>query len=290
MAAVSYEQADPLYRKDPAFAQSHVKHILKSPKHYLAAKNRKFSPTLAMQIGSALHCLVLEGEEQFQKDYILKPEGLNLATKEGKEWKAEAGKKTVLSKSDQLASWDAVHGMAESLRRLEWFDPGQSDYRKYNELSVYWTADGLDCKARIDRLVLDSDSALILDLKTTDSINYDTFRRKIIGDMNYLFQDAWYREGITAAFKVPTSFVFVAIERTPPYATALFECSPEMIQEGLAQTSYARQKLAECLKTKQWEAPEIKSNVMDLPSWYSSPLPAVYNESDLVLDSAFDLP
>jgi len=288
MAAVSYQQADPSYRADPGHAQSYVKHILKSPAHYLAAKQRKFGPTLTMQIGSALHCLALEGQEQFDRDFILKPDGLSMTTKEGKEWKVSAGKKTILSKTDQYASWDAVQGMTEALQRLQWFDPGQPDYRKYNELSIYWEADGLDCKARLDRLVLEENRALVLDLKTTDSVDSKDFLKKVIGGMNYLFQAAWYAEAAEAAFGLPATFVFIGIERTPPYAVKTFEISPEMILEGREQTWAARVKLADCLRTKNWEAPEVQHEVLELPPWFTSPInPATVGVAPDILDDAF---
>jgi len=289
-AAISYEQSDPSYRADPAHAQSNVKHILKSPAHYLAAKQRKFSPTLTMQIGSAIHCLALEGKEQFEKDFILKPDGLSLTTKEGKEWKASAGKKTVLSKTDQFASWDAVHGMTESLQRLQWFNPDQQDYRKYNELSLYWNADGLDCKCRLDRLVLEEDRAIILDLKSTDNVDSKEFTRKVIGDLNYLFQSAWYVEGVEAAFSVPGTFVFVGIERLAPYRIKVFEVDFDAILEGKAQTKLARQRLAECLKTKEWSQPEIEYETLSLPPWFASPTgSAILEESLDPLLSAFEV-
>lgn len=287
-AAVSYMQADPAYRKDPAHAQSHVKHILRSPAHYLAAKQRRFAPTISMQIGSALHCLVLEGQEQFDSDYVLKPEGLSMTTKAGKEWKEQNEKKTILSKTDQYASWDAVHGMTESLRTLEWFNPEQQDYRKYNEVSLYWDADGIDCKCRLDRLILNKDSAIVLDLKTTDSVEQGDFLKKVIGGMNYLFQAAWYVEGVEAVYNVPASFVFIGVERTPPYSMAVFEVSSTMLAEGLRQTHAARRALAECLKTKKWDAPTTTSHVLQLPAWYRSPLDLVPLEQyDENLDAAF---
>lgn len=236
-----------------------------------------------MQIGSALHCLALEGQEQFDLDFVLKPDGLSLTTKEGKEWKALAGKRTVLSKTDQYASWDAVHGMVESLRRLEWFSPDQPEYRKYNELSLYWDADGLDCKCRLDRLVLEENRALVLDLKTTDSIDSKDFLRKIIGGLNYLFQAAWYVEGAEAAFGLPATFIFIGIERTPPYATKTFEVSSEMLLEGREQTRTARQLLADCLRTKTWAPPEIEHEVLTLPPWFSSPI----ETATVDLDDAF---
>jgi hypothetical protein len=288
VAAISYGQADAPYRADPAHAQSYVKHILRSPAHYLAAKQKKFGPTLTMQIGSALHCLALEGQEQFDRDFILKPEGMNLTTKEGKEWKVAAGKKTVLSKTDQYASWDAVHGMVNSLRRLDWFDPDQADYRKYNELSIYWEADGLDCKCRLDRAVLEPDRVLVLDLKTTDSVESGDFLNKIIGGLNYLFQSSWYVEGAEAAFNLPAVFVFIGVERTPPYTTRTFEVSAEMILEGREQTTIARQLLAKCIRTKTWEPPLIRHEVLDLPPWFTSPVESAMIASGIdLLDDAF---
>lgn len=289
-AAVSYEQSDPSYRSDPAHAQSHVKHILKSPAHYQAAKQRKFSPTLTMQIGSALHCLLLEGQEQFEKDYILKPEGISLSTTKGKEWKASIGKKTILSQTDQYASWDAVHGMAESLKRLEWFNASHPEYRKYNELSLYWDADGLSCKCRLDRLILESNRALILDLKTTDSVESSSFLKKVIGDMNYLFQSSWYTEGTEAVFDLPATFVFVGVERTPPYEVKIFEVDSDAIIEGREQTKTARKLLVRCLKEKAWGAPEIKSEVLSLPPWFVSPVAsAILDEPQASLEDAFSV-
>lgn len=284
MVAVSYMQADPSYRSDPAHAQSHVKHILKSPAHYLAAKKMRFTPTVSMQMGSALHCLALEGPEQFERDFIVKPDGISLSTKEGKEWKATAGKKTVLS-SENMAD---VQGMVDSLRRLDWFDPNQDEYRKYNELSLYWDADGLSCKCRLDRLALTSDEALVLDLKTTDSVDPKDFLKKVIGGFNYLFQAAWYTEATIAAFSVPTKFIFIGVERAAPYAVRTFEVSAEMLQEGLRQTAYARKQLVNCQKSKQWQTPPITSELLTLPNWFDSPLNSAMIVDD-GLESAFDL-
>ena len=286
LAAISYEQPDPAYRKDPAHAQSYVKHILKSPAHYLAAKQFRFTPTVSMQMGSALHCLVLEGKEQLLKDFIVKPDGISLTTKEGKEWKASAGRKTVLSQD----SWRDVYGMAESLRRLEWFDADQDDYRKYNELSLYWEADGLDCKCRLDRLQLTDDHAMVLDLKTTDSVDSKAFLKKVIGGFNYLFQSAWYTEATIAAFQRPTTFVFIGVERAAPYQVKTFEVSDEMLQEGLRQTEQARKLLTQCLRSKQWESPEITHELLELPPWFDSPLnSARIDPSKAILDAAFEL-
>ena len=239
-----------------------------------------------MQMGSALHCLVLEGEDQLNKDFIVKPDGISLTTKEGKEWKAQAGKRTVLSQD----SWRDVYGMAESLRRLDWFNPDQPNYRKHNELSLYWEADGLDCKCRLDRLHLTDDEALVLDLKTTDSVDSKAFLKKVIGGFNYLFQSAWYTEATIAAFGRPSKFIFIGVERAAPYQVKTFEVSDDMLEEGLRQTEQARKLLVQCTRSKRWESPEIEHEMLELPPWFDSPLNhATLDSSGAILDAAFNL-
>lgn len=272
MATVAYNQPDPAYRREIGENQSYLKHILTSPAHYRAGKKRRFLPTINMEIGSALHCLVLEGEAEFNNRYILKPEDIALNTKEGKEWKASQKGKTILTNSERERAWDSVHGMAKALMQLEWFDQSQTDYRKFNELSIYWEADGIPCKGRLDRLVDMGDHLMILDLKSTDSIEHGTFLKKLIGGMNYLFQSAWYAEAASLAYDKPCKFVFAAIERAEPWSLALFEISDEMMDEGNRQIKRARQLLKKCLDTKEWPGPEVRYNVLGLPNWYQSPV------------------
>lgn len=272
MASVAYNQPDPAYRRELGENQSYLKNILISPAHYKAGKKRRFLPTINMEIGSALHCLVLEGEHEFNNRYVLKPEDISLATKEGKEWKAAQTGKTILTNSEKEKAWDSVHGMARSLAKLDWFDQSQADYRKFNELSIYWDADGIPCKGRLDRLVDMGDHLMVLDLKTTDSVDPGTFLKKMIGGMNYLFQAAWYAEAASLAYDKPSKFVFAAIERAEPWTLSLFEVSDEMMAEGCRQIKRARQLLKQCLDSKEWPNPDVRYNVLSLPNWFQSPV------------------
>jgi hypothetical protein len=272
MASVAYNQPDADYRREIGENQSSLKSILVSPAHYQAARKRRFTPTINMEIGSALHCKVLEGDEEFEKRYIMKPDGISMNTKEGKEWKAENANKTILTNAERERAWDSVLGMTESLRKLDWFKEDQTDYRKFNELSIYWDCDGIPCKGRLDRLVDTGDELLVLDLKTTDSVDPSTFNKKATGGMNYIFQAAWYAEAASLAYNKPAKFIFVAIERACPWTIGIFEVSEETMAEGYRQINQARSTLKECLKEKRWPGPEIQYNMLDLPTWYRSPL------------------
>jgi AMMECR1 domain-containing protein len=278
MVSVAYCQSDPDYRREPGENQSSLKHILVSPAHYQASKRRRFAATINMEIGSAVHCKTLEGDEEFENRYTVKPDGINLRTKEGLDWKASIGKKTALPNTGNERAWDSVVGMTDTLRKMDWFNPDQPDYRKYNEVSFYWEADNIPCKARLDRVVVQKDEVLVLDLKTTDSIDFTTFNKKVVGGLNYLFQAAWYAEAASLAYDKPARFIFIGIERQEPWSAGIFEVSSEMLQEGKEQIRYARKSLSDCLKTKQWPAPQINSYTLDLPKWYVSPLDATTDQ------------
>ena len=266
MAEIAYNQSDFDYRRQEGVNQSSLKKILESPAHYQAALKQKFLPTPAMEMGTALHCLSLDGEAAFNGAYVKKPEGLSLATKEGKAWKAEAGRKKVLNTGGKDDPWNSVMGMDKSLRRLEWFDPSQKDFIKHNEVSIYWEDFGLQCKARLDRVLIEE--GIVLDLKTTDSVEPEIFTKKVVG-LGYDFQAAYYARAAEKAFGKPFKFIFVAIERKAPYTVDLFEVTDEMMEEGVYKVEKALKTYAVCDESDQWPNREPMIRKLEYPSWYS---------------------
>lgn len=263
---IAYNQSDFAYRKEAGVNQSSLKKILQSPAHYQAALKFKMVPTPAMEMGTALHALTLDGEDAFNKSYVKKPEGLSLATKEGKAWKAELGRKKVLNTGGKDDPWGSVQGMNESLKRLQWFNPEQPDYIKYNEVSVYWDWNGVACKARLDRVCVEE--GLVLDLKTTDSIEPDLFLKKVIS-LGYDFQAAYYAKAAEVAFGKPFKFLFVAVERKAPYTVDIFEATPDMMDEAMYKCEQALRQYALCTENNSWPNREPVIRQLDYPNWYS---------------------
>ena len=270
MAEVAYNQNDYEYRREEGENQSSLKKILDSPAHYQAAKAVKLIPTPAMEIGTALHCKTLDGDKAFDRQYAKKPEGLSLATKAGKEWKAELGRKKPLACGGKDDPWGSVQGMDESLKRLAWFDPDQKDYIKYNEVSIYWDWNGVKCKARLDRVMVEE--GIVLDLKTTDSVDPDTFAKKVV-NLGYDFQAAYYAKAAEAAYGKPFKFIFAAVERKAPYTVDLFEVTDSMMEEGLVKCEMALHQWKQCQAAGLWPNREPKIHSLDYPSWYSSVTP-----------------
>lgn len=277
MAEVAYNQNEYEYRREEGENQSSLKKILDSPAHYQAAKKNKLVPTPAMEIGTALHCRALDGEEAFARQYIKKPEGLSLATKEGKAWKAELGRKKALTSGGKDDPWGSVQGMTESLQRLAWFDASQEDYIKFNEVSIYWDWNGVYCKARLDRILVDE--GIVLDLKTTDSVDPDTFVKKVV-NLGYDFQAAYYAKAAEAAYGRPFKFIFAAVERKAPYTVDLFEVTPAMMEEGLVKCEMALHQWKQCEAAGLWPNREPRIHSLDYPAWYSPFTPETNEEAD----------
>jgi len=278
VAEVSYNQSDFDYRREPGENQSSLKKILESPAHYKAAKKTKLIPTPAMEMGTALHCRVLDGATAFEKQYVKKPDGLSLATKEGKAWKAEMGRKKVLAEGGKDDPWGSVQGMTEALGQLAYFDPTQKDYIKYNEVSIYWEWEGVECKARLDRV--DVERGLVLDLKTTDTIEPELFTKKVIG-LGYDFQAAYYAKAAEEAYGKPFRFIFAAVERKAPYSVDLFEVSDEMLEEGMRKCEAALRRLKRCQESNDWSNNAPAINTLRYPGWYQPFIETQEPEEDL---------
>lgn len=274
---LQYNQSDFDYRREPGVNQSSLKKILDSPAHYQAALKFKMVPTPAMEMGTALHCLTLDGQEAFDGQYVKKPNGLSLATKDGKAWKAALGRKRSLAEGGKDNPWGSVIGMDQSLKRLAWFDSNQKDYIKHNEVSIYWDWLGVPCKARLDRV--DIEQGLVLDLKTTDSIEPDLFLKKVIG-LGYDFQAAYYAKAAEVAFGKPFKFLFVAVERKAPYTVDIFQASDEMMEEALFKCEKALATYVECNETGEWPNREPMIRQLSYPSWYNSLKEADENKSE----------
>ena len=250
-------------------SKSHLDLIARSPLHYWARyldPNRVIpEPTPAMAIGSALHTHVLE-LDQWDARYITAPEGIDRRTKQGKaEWEAwttAAGDRIVLAKADA----EQVMRMAQAIYR----HPGAAMLLAMAgeaETTHMWTdeATGLECKCRPDWLT--NDRSLIVDLKTTEDASPAGFR-KSIGNWRYHVQASWYLDGIERATGTrPGQFIFICVEKKPPYAVAVYAADAEMIAAGAATAARDLEVLATCKAADAWPGYSDQIEMISLPPW-----------------------
>jgi exodeoxyribonuclease VIII len=261
------ENAD--YHRHSAVSKSHLDQIAKSPLHYWARyldPNRVTpQPTPAMAIGSAVHTHVLE-LDQWDARYVTAPEGINRRTNAGKaEWEAfevASTGRTVLAKADAELVMRMGHAVfAHPAAAMLLAMPGKA------ETTHMWTdqATGLRCKCRPDWLT--DDGSLIVDLKTTEDASPMGFR-KSIANWRYHVQASWYLDGLEQATgKRPDQFIFICVEKKPPFACAVYAADAEMIQIGAEAAARDLDVLATCRAAGAWPGYSDQIETISLPPW-----------------------
>lgn len=298
---IRFKQPDFAYRKAEGISQSELKEVLRSPAHWAARYGPDASPTfpsIAMIIGTALHCKLLEPEifdTQFVDRSSLEKE-LNVTQlkaaldDEGIEYKKSAKKPELeallypngkpVDKRTSLSGDDfaIVQGMAEATRAHpiagNWFDPGRKNFRRGNELSMYVEPSaetyGLPIKGRLDRLEKTENGWMILDLKTTDDASPSTFQKKAY-TMGYHIQAAFYTDLVAKVLQDDNvEFMFCAMERRRPHGIALYKAGQDMIELGRKQYKQALRTLAYCKEKESFPGYDSEIQELSLPGWAKS--------------------
>jgi hypothetical protein len=102
------------------------------------------------------------------------------------------------------------------------------------EVTLHWE-DALYGRAvaRIDALL---ESGGWLDVKTCRTINRRAFLNQSFA-LGYHLQFGWYAHGIASAQKRGAGYV-LAVQKTPPYATALYQLPDAILEDGYNAASY----------------------------------------------------
>lgn len=262
---------DPDYRAIRALSKSSLTEFLRSPAHYLASTEKPKETTDAMMFGTAYHTYVLT-PERFGDNVVLKPDW-DARTKEGKaikaEFEASLGRKVYI-KPEQLdvikAMKDALlaHPVAAKLL-AEATDTEMAIECDYH----YALASGgkADDVVRIKGL-LDgwcNGSGTIFDLKTCKDSSPQGFKYAV-KDFRYDLQEAQYRVLINSAEhllnKRAERFLWVAQEKEPPYAPAVYELSLRTRLNAFDEWNLAVGNFAKCQKQNVW--PGYSTDVVEL--------------------------
>lgn len=261
------EQSNDAYHGGPGISYSHLKLISgASPRHYwykyLNPNREPEEQTPAKLLGSAIHSIILE-PDLFTTQYVADP-GINKRTNAGKEeWAqfvAENAGKGILTDDQMqtcLAVRDAVwsHPVAAGLLRQ-----GSSEQSFY----AIDSETGELIKCRTDHL----DGDLIVDVKSTDDASPNGFG-KSAANFGYPGQVAWYHDVFDAAFgEHPQHWVFMAVEKDPPYAIGLY--FPDAADVARARMANRRDfmRIVEHKRADHWPDYAERALPLSLPMWW----------------------
>jgi len=195
---------------------SHLRNYLDTP-HKPATPDQKF--------GSAVHTACLE-PETFEDRYCVAPV-CDRRTNVGKAAYAEFLAANVGKEALDPEDYETVLNIAAAFRAcpaLKQYGIAEGD--GVAEASVFAVDGGtnLSIKARLD--FYHPATNTIIDIKTTKSADFWTFRREIF-KYSYALQSAHYRDIVEQITGKPARFIFCAIEKEAPFGIQLFELDEE---------------------------------------------------------------
>jgi hypothetical protein len=265
-AGLFYDMPEGDYRSAQAIAGSDAKHILppKTPAHYAAhmAGETKRELSKAMLLGTMAHLAVLE-PSKLDTAFVERPEGIDLRTKLGKEWKESVGSMPVLDQDEARAVRGIRDSIAANKAARELLAETQSEVALFAKHRT-----GLWIKGRVDALKVESDmNSVIVDVKTTSAgADYNTFSRQA-ASLNYHVSAAWYSHLAGLNGLPPARFYWVAVEVAPPYAVAVYEIHPDALDLGVGMMNDALGLIAQCEDDGVWPGYAPVVQCLNLPSW-----------------------
>lgn len=266
MTGIIHNLAAEKYHADPRCSQSMLKEM-NPPARLPVYLSEKREVTAEMIIGSLVHQRVLEPSLPLPR-IKLRPADYpaNGATKPWngnatycKEWLALAKKEgNIVLTQDQ---WDTVNGCVDAIASDPTCASALANCK--SEVSVF----GVDRKARLDIV---TDGVTILDFKTVPDASRREFERRLIDD-RWFVQGAWYLDlfnDYCAPADYKKHFVFVLVEKSPPYDVRRYNLLPETIRCGREQYTKDFETYKACVKSGQWPKSESKIENVGMPKWW----------------------
>lgn len=262
------QQTNDEYHSGSGISKSHLDAIATaSPRHYwhkyLNPNRERSEPTAAMVMGSAVHTAILE-PDLFPTEVIKSP-GFDRRTKVGKaEYEAfqiaNRGK-IVLEPEDYdvcLAIRDAVHMHPVAGGLLQSGQAEQSFYAIDQE-----TGELIKCRTDY----LHDSGTMVVDVKTTEDASPAGFG-KSSANFRYPVQTAWYNRVLDAAFgEHPANWVFLAVEKKPPYAVGLYYVDPDLAERGAVAAQRDFMRIVEHRRSGVWPDYGMEPQPLVLPAW-----------------------
>lgn len=229
----------------------------RTPAHYRAKVDGLIpdEQTPAMRLGSMIHRAILEWDSL---DYVVKPQGMNFATKEGKEWKA--AQTNAIITTDE---YQTVLGMRDSVNAHPAVKRVLANAR--TEVSLFANGeDGVLRKARID--ALPESGNCIVDIKSCQSADPDMMAKSVAA-YRYDVQAAYYLDICKLLGIDKSEFLFVCVEKLPPYAVAVYALDQHAIEWGRMQYQRDLATIKNCEAENHWPSFTQDITTLALPAW-----------------------
>lgn len=254
---LSNKMSNEEYHAHENISSSDLKAVASTTLRHWKGKVRKENP--AFDLGTAVHAMLLEPEKEL---IVRGPE-----TRRGKAWSeakedAEKQNKLLLTEAD----YDLACDMAEECLTHPMGAKLLNNKELITEASFFVTCPetGLGLKTRPDGFL--ASAGLILDVKTCQDASLNGFS-KALRNFNYSMQQSFYRYCLEIEGIKISNFIFIAIEKEKPHATACYELSDKYdryARQGMMQTLH---KIKRAKETGDFSTGWPDLDTISLPPW-----------------------
>lgn len=254
------------YRQNPAVSRSELWKLSESPEKFIYYKEHPVEATHSLVFGQLLHKIVLQPDTVWE-DFVVAPT-VDRRTKDGKKAYAafleSSNGKTAVT-ADMV---DKATAMCSALYKDTFCKKLLSGQK---EVPYFWQDEptGENCKCRADCVVEIGSSSYVIDLKSANDASTGIFMRDSI-KYGYTLQASMYLDGVKSVTGKDHEFVFIVIEKEPPYSINILQADRNFITHG---TDIFRELIGTynyCKKTGNWYGYLGKNNVVNslgLPEW-----------------------
>lgn len=216
--------------------------VMKSPRHY---ERRQPLTSDAVRMGSIFHAMILE-PDVFKKDYVLLPDVHDKRLAVYKEAVKAYGEERIIIGRDLLKMQEMEKSLMDNPNTRELIEA-----KGYTELSLFTTdpVSGLRVRCRYDKLIVDGDTLIPVDLKTARDASPDGFS-KAIHDRLYQLQAALYTDAPMWETGIHAQTLrHVVVENEEPFCSMRYKLDSISLHLGRLDYRQALTTYHECLKT-----------------------------------------
>lgn len=248
------DMSNDAYHLDPAISSSDVKAVYnKSLLHWKYSVRKE---TAAFDLGSAVHAMVLEPDLELVRR--------GPADRRGDKWKDA---KMAADLDGIILLPEGEYDVAETIaanvlaNMPAWMD--RAGYREASFFARDRLAD-LNTKCRPDIFI--PDDGLVIDLKTCQSASPRMFSRDV-HTYAYNLQAAFYLRVLQDAGFEADRFVFLAVEKEPPYAVGIHEIDADYLDTSHAIVTQMLLKIRDAKETNSYTTGWPEINMIGRPGW-----------------------
>lgn len=274
------------YHSSAGISRSALMRFKRSPMHYWHEYESgdfvKAEPTSALILGDVVHTLVLE-PHLYAERYAIQPVlpalpkvGLlrdvgrdiyetQKAARAAMEAQNDAlGHAFLISSAGKMVISADVAAKAVAMAGAIQSNPIAVDLLQdcAMESSIYFDHQptGIQLKARPDAW----NGSIIVDLKTSVDASFRGFQGSAFG-YGYFLQAAFCHEALKSVGVEMEKFVFLVVEKTPPYATAIYVLDDDALQFGINQLDELMARFKICQDTQNF--PDYGIQTLTLPGY-----------------------